>query len=171
MKKFMSVLLVCLFVCGMIAPASAQEIVQNADSEMIVVENNGGRAATVPTEKTQLPYDAKTTGLQEGTTTLTKYYFAPNYGQTKLVVSGTVTPSGDKNNTSRYAEIYLYKVGSNEMVDNYTIPQFAATTNFSCEFIGLSSNSNYYIAFKNTTSGMFWDSFYIDASFTISSAK
>lgn len=171
MKKFMSVLLVCLFACGMIAPASAQEIVQNTDSDMIVVENDGGRAATVPTQKTSLPYTAKTTGLEEGTTTLTKYYFAPSKGQTKLVVNGTVTPSGDKNNTSRYAEIYLYVVGSNEKVDNYTIPQFATATAFSYEFTGLSSDSNYYIAFKNTTPGMFWDSFYIDATFTITSAK
>lgn len=169
MKKFMSVLLVCLFACGMMEPASAAaiEVAYDEDSQMILVEDDSAitRAAVIPTEWHALPYKAETEGLEENTQTLTKYYFSPSGASFK--VTGTVTPSGNENNKSRYAQLRLYEVGSNTLIDTYTIPQFASQTDFSCTFSNLSSTKNYYFAFRNTTSGWAWDNFWITATFTI----
>lgn len=167
MKKILSMILATAMLFSICISASAVEMEPYDDSQMVVVEGPVTRAADIPTESHDLPYTATTEDLTEGVKTLTKYYFSPN--GTSFTVSGTVEPAGNMNNKSRYAEIYLYEVGSNEVIDTHDIEQFVDETTFTHTFKNLSSNKNYYFALKNSTSYMFpWDNFWISASFTIS---
>lgn len=168
MKKILSMVLAVTMIFTLCIPAFAAEVEPyEDDSQMVVVEGPITRAADIPDELHALPYTATTEDLTEGAKTLTKYYFKPN--GTSFTVSGTITPAGNMNNKSRYAELYLYEVGSNELIDTHNIAQFASETEFSHTFQNLSSNKHYYFALKNTTGYVFpWDNFWISASFTIS---
>lgn len=167
MKKILSMILATAMLFTLCISASAAEMEPYDDSQMVVVEGPVTRAADIPDEFHSLPYTATTEDLTEGVRTLTKYYFKPN--GTSFSVSGTVEPAGNMNDKSRYAEIHLYEVGSNKLVDTYDIEQFVEETSFSRTFSNLSPNKNYYFALKNTTPYLLpWDNFWISGSFTIS---
>lgn len=167
MKKGLCMILAAAMSLGLCVSASAADVASIDDSQMVVLEGPVTRAADVPSESHSLPYTASTEELQEGTTTLTRYYFTPD--GTSFTVSGTVSSSGDKNNQARNAKLYLYELGSNELISTYEIPQFVGSTSFSTTFRNLSSNKNYYFGLKNTTTRPFpWtQSWWIDAEFTV----
>lgn len=148
MKKFVSMLLALAMSLALCVPAFAAEVEEPSECEASVSVQP--RAASIPTEKHDLPYSATVTNLSEGTGTYTKYYFAPS--GTDIEISGTLRAVKDQNDKSRYAIIYLYKVGDSSSVDSYTVDQFLESTSFSHTFTNLSSSSHYYLDIRNTTS-------------------
>ena len=151
MKKLFSLLLVCALAFTMSVSAFAAEATPPTEKEPSAQTEMDAttRAAEIPTESADLPYEATVVNLCEGCGTYTKYYFHTSTGQ--ITIEGTLTSNGDQNDKSRYAKIELYEVNKTGAVDVYTVPQFTGSTSLDHTFKNLSSNTNYYIRIVNTT--------------------
>lgn len=163
-RKFLSLLCALCMTMALAAPAFAAEEVP-ATEPVTAEQEITTRAATIPTEQTDLPYTASTSGLAEGAGTYTKYYFQPS--GTSLTLSGTFTSSGDQNNKSRNAKIYLYEVGNSSAVDSFDVGQFLGSATIDHTFSNLKSTKNYYLDIRNTTGWGGFANYWISCSLTI----
>lgn len=173
MKKMLAMILACVLTFSLSIPAFAADAAPATGTSDVCVSAAQGDtqiapcAADRPTSLGSLPYSATVTNLCEGCGTYTLYYFRTTTG--KLKIGGTLNSSGDKNDTSRYAEIELYEVNNDTAIDCYTIDQFAGSTNLNHTFQNLSSSKNYYLLIKNTTGwGGLWKDLWISGSVSIS---
>lgn len=172
MKKIFALILSCILALSLGLPAFAADATPTVDDSATATLSAEGemtiapRAADRPTSSTSLPYTATVTNLCEGCGTYTLYYFKTTTG--KLVIGGTLKSSGDKNDTSRYAEIELYEVNNTTAIDSYTVDQFAGSTNLSHTFRNLSSDKNYYLLIKNTTGWGFLKDLWISGDVKVS---
>lgn len=105
-------------------------------------------AASAPTEFTSLPYEPEIQLLPEQCGTYTKYYFAATGSDIK--VTGTVTASGEQNNTARKIQVQLYEVNTG-LVAQSSVFAFTGSYTISFTFNNLSSNKMYYVRFFNAT--------------------
>lgn len=172
MKKMFAMMLSCILTLSLSLPAFAAEVTPAADGSTADAPTSQGemeitpRASNIPTSSTTLPYTATVTNLCEGCGTYTLYYFNTTTGCLKI--GGTLKSSGDKNDTSRYAEIELYEVNNSTAIDSYTVEQFAGSTTLSHTFRNLRSDKNYYLLIKNTTGWGIWKDLWISGDVSIS---
>lgn len=165
-KTMCLVLAACMMMSLLCGSAFAEEPSAALDNGVALAETDVcPLAEDVPTQLGTLPYKATITNLCDGCGTYTRSYFLPS--GTDFSVTGTIKAVGNLNDQSRTAELSIYEVGSNKLIDTCYISQFVGSTTFSYTFSNCSTNQTYYFEFRNTTPGL-WVSNNITGSFTIS---
>lgn len=150
MKKYICLLLSCVLILSLALPAAAATV--NTTQTFPSESSNttvSPRASSIPTSPHSLPYNMRITNLDERSSTYSLYYFSTDTEHLRIL--GSLSPDGTEDGVARQAKIFLYKVGSSEIVDSYTTATFTDTVLVSHTFINLDPDAYYYFRIQNLT--------------------
>lgn len=151
MKKYICLILSCALFLSLTIPAAAATI--NSAQTLPSGSNNttiSPRASSIPTLQHSLPYNMRITNLDERSSTYSLFYFKTSTEKLRLL--GTLYPDGTEDGAARQAKIFLYKVGSSDIIDSYTTASFTDSVLISHTFINLDPDACYYFKIQNLTS-------------------